>query len=771
MASNHGRICRDLFGGALFIKGKEVMDAQRNTNIRSLKVGKNGKFGGNVNILGDLCVDGVIKGLPTSPIRQSDFVAGVLTLSESGHYAATEDLTGVVVITSDNVCLNLGCFCLDAAGAANAVSATGFKNIVVSGGHIKNTSASAVCMTNCKNVSVGHTLLTNHTLEGLKFVGCTDVTVKNVTKCDGDRSLHFFDSCGIHVCDVSLTDHTVVTKCAVLVDQCVDVNLTLIQLSKSIRNLSAPPANPFDGVGTGMFGVNLSKNVNILKCQFHDLARQDAGSGFRAIHLLDTDNVVLSECQVDKIGEVSPASVDEDYIEERHGITTSFCDNVFIDRCQVNNLYSQPNSKAGSSGIIGFFCENLKIEGCNISDVSTTDQLWDTGPFAKITAGIQIFMCSGILEIVNNLVTNVKSNRNDSANPTDIIGFACGIVVQQGPNSIVIKSNTVTNIHNTDQRAAGIHISGPSNYYIVEDNFVDNILYDGTVDIAGDFGFTICAGIWLESFGGGEPTIQRNIVKKVVSTGTQCASFGIVAAFTNSNILDNVVTDVFCAAGEAFGIGSNNFGNEVRIKNNKVSNIITEGIRSSQLSTLIGTFVGGGPPAQCCGIGITDIFGTSLTVSDCHVFGVSGNSFVTQGILGLYNIGTTVKNCHVENIRSSTADSAGISSSGFPSNIITIKDNIVNSVTNVSGNAYGVFLENNNGGSVADNCVTSCDEVGFEDLNDPINVRYFGNYAGQNAFNYHANIAPLQSLDVNGDFTNIQGNATLGARFVNISHV
>lgn len=53
MSSNHGLLNRDLIGGTLSIKGREVIDKNRNVDVKDI-------VAHNVRIKGDLCADGKI---------------------------------------------------------------------------------------------------------------------------------------------------------------------------------------------------------------------------------------------------------------------------------------------------------------------------------------------------------------------------------------------------------------------------------------------------------------------------------------------------------------------------------------------------------------------------------------------------------------------------------------------------------------------------------------------------------------------------------------
>jgi hypothetical protein len=80
MAQNFGNLNRDLFGSNLFIKGKRVLDSERNLHVR------------NATINGDLRVKGNLSTSDSFILKQKDFDTGTLRITKQGTYKLVEDI-------------------------------------------------------------------------------------------------------------------------------------------------------------------------------------------------------------------------------------------------------------------------------------------------------------------------------------------------------------------------------------------------------------------------------------------------------------------------------------------------------------------------------------------------------------------------------------------------------------------------------------------------------------------------------------------------------
>ncbi len=222
MSSNHGQIKRDYVGGTLNIGGKEIVDRRANV------CGNNGKFKGDVEIKGDLTIGGDIHGA-CEPIhitqQKMDDASGNLTLSDSGPYCFVENITGVITIGNDCICVNLNCYHLNANGASNAFVVNGFDHVTICNGCIEGASSTAVSVQNSESVK----------LCGLHFDGA-----------DTSERAIWFNTCTNTTVDKCTVKNFLSTMTAVVqYDSCTGLSINTLSITACTKTLAAPVGGGF----------------------------------------------------------------------------------------------------------------------------------------------------------------------------------------------------------------------------------------------------------------------------------------------------------------------------------------------------------------------------------------------------------------------------------------------------------------------------------------------------------------------------------------------
>ncbi len=613
MSSNHGQVKRDYIGGTLNIAGKEIVDRRANV------CGNNGKFKGDFQIKGDLTIGGDILG-STEPIhitqQKMDDAGGNLTLSESGPYSFVEDITGVITVGADCICLNLNCHTFDAGGLINGIVISDRKDIIIMNGCITGTlggSSSEILVTGSTNVK-----LINLNFDGAG-VGERVIFFNNVTNLSMDEfnvtnyistntSVIQFDNCNIITmkninifnCTKTLAAQSGVFPDALFnqnvsflcLSSCKNFTLNKINVNNNTSN-SAQITNMVIGIhlllsengqlsqcdvnnniiingsypGAALIGVILCKNVSINKSQTNNNNFDGPVNLVFATAAFLSSGVIIDECQVNEniISELSSTDVAAfDGFAFSNSVSCTICN------CQViNNLIINAGIRTswptGSyiNGISVF--ENMNVDNCQVYGLVTQT----IGPYIQVS-GIAILR----LNEGSNIITNSSFNNNSGGEYTQGILIDTSDVTGAPTTTTNIK---IINCTANSNRKYGLLVGFPDNIpvpgFVKQLEIIDCIFNNNGVGNTGD-----SAGINFLQF----ISPVTNVLIKSCSINNTFADSGNATGInimtaTNVDIEDTIVNNTN-AIGNGHAIVLNGITN-LTVENCKLNGNKNSGIK------------------------------------------------------------------------------------------------------------------------------------------------------------------------------------------------
>jgi hypothetical protein len=378
----------------------------------------------------------------------------------------------------------------------------------------------------------------------------------------------------------------------------------------------------------------------------------------------------------------------------------------------------------------------------------------------------------------------IARNTKDATN----IDSLNGIAISGGANNAFITGCVVSNLNsNTSQ---GILLGGANNILIEDCHIADLFGANGSLGIAS--GGTTA-----------NVTIRESTIKHIDAAGS--TAVGISVANTNAiNIKDCDVFDVnssattTTAAAVGIQVGTNSTNaiiedcNIVNVNGPNVRGITllsgaNHNVLRNNISDLAGTVTSRAITLQ----------DTSANVVDNNISGLSGdvplgifinranaaniiNNNVSNVLGNTRSKGLTIQNSNDVNVLKNNISEVFATTVSAPPTSNAVGFEIISGTNivwteNISNNNVVGFLFNDNV-LLKDNTAVGNTLLGFVDLTmTPPATSYalVGNVAYQNGTNYDGTLIPLISLQTlaAGTFTNVHGNAALGARFTNISIV
>lgn len=159
-------------------------------------------------------VDTVVAGNTANctPITQGDINVGggVYTISSSGEYCVTEDVTGTIVVDADCVSINLESHTVSAGGAATAFSVDNHEGLVIFNGCIADASDAGVLVSTSTAVELFSLHMHDHDNDAIRVNDSAEVYVHNIDFIGGTtvRALGVEDSSGVVVSNSEMIGYT-----------------------------------------------------------------------------------------------------------------------------------------------------------------------------------------------------------------------------------------------------------------------------------------------------------------------------------------------------------------------------------------------------------------------------------------------------------------------------------------------------------------------------------------------------------------------------------
>lgn len=318
----------------------------------------------------------------------------LVTIATSGHYRLCGNLsTGVLVISANDVTLDLGGYYIDGIGIQVN---SGFKNIVIRNGTIKNVPTAIDISSNTSNILIENividTIIPNPS--GPEFAirvssgPATGLTIQNVSVYNGCRQNFVLNNIkGLKLEDISfintnslfttalgfgailriINSQDVVLKsidladqfngaAAVVVDTCTDVQIDDLSISTTLA--------AFLGGRPDAFTVNASENVFITNSFINSGSNSVYEYGFFLGNT--SNNITMENCSSgynNNVGFVavtrSSGSIYKNCTAHNNGVYGFFMNGY---QEQFINCNAYVNGVDGF--LIGIACENLLLDGC-----------------------------------------------------------------------------------------------------------------------------------------------------------------------------------------------------------------------------------------------------------------------------------------------------------------------------------------------------------------------------------------------------------------------
>lgn len=432
MATNHGKLCRDLIGGALRIKDQTVLDADSNLRVKGARIR------GDARVKGDLTVDGKILsgGSPTY------IMAVPYTIDTPGNYALCQSLTlaageCAITIDADDVNLSLGGHVLAGRGSNQPLDPTtgikvldGHQNICIGNGTIRGFSNHGILAIGFDKLQVKYLCLIdngselkqadNHLLVGGMRLDSgvggvsTNVELLNIT------ALHNYFT-GVYAHGI----HNLV---------CLDSNFSYSKTLFGIFGGFFDVAFGFANIS--FFTAPFSENWRFERCKFNNcvgLPGPDAttlGAGAHGLDLFGSllKDLVLIDCEANN-------NAGDSWEAEGYGLFSS--GPIFMQRC-VANSNKMLNTSGVAKGIIVGGSRNIQMIDCQASQ--------NTGG-EKGCFGIQIFAGSQNVKVENCLCSENSNEYGDT--------FGISTRAIPGDNSSQSQSVQIINCQTTNNTATG----------------------------------------------------------------------------------------------------------------------------------------------------------------------------------------------------------------------------------------------------------------------------------------------------------------------------
>jgi hypothetical protein len=110
---------------------------------------------------------------------------GVYTIIQSGEYCVAENLTGLIVINADSVCIDLQCHIVSAGGNASAFSVSDQSGIKISNGTVANAGDAGILAASCNAVELFYLYFVGNANDAIRLNSCTESYVHNVNVFGG----------------------------------------------------------------------------------------------------------------------------------------------------------------------------------------------------------------------------------------------------------------------------------------------------------------------------------------------------------------------------------------------------------------------------------------------------------------------------------------------------------------------------------------------------------------------------------------------------------
>lgn len=528
------------------------------------------------------------------------------------------------------------------------------------------------------------------------------------------------------------------------------------------------------------------------------------------IFLLRSSNFFISQV---KVNGNSSTTQNAQQFRVIHGVGSS---NVLIHECQIS-----ANTSTGTvnQSIVFLVDEEFPAEFSNFE----VSKCYISGQMGRVISAITFLAPTGLF--VNQI--NINNNIIENLSGTEVIG-----ILLARARHYHIDSCKIANLQISGSDAAvGVFVNR-GDPGLINKCVIQNILQESGISTTfhGIF-FVGSQNMTCKNCDVSKLTSQGSVTGISVSPSTTEILFNSRNVIVKKCNISNLSTSGTLAAHQCIGISVNALNSVVKECNvlNLLSNVSTDGILI--IRPIEGTFntviqqcnildiVAESDASIANGISLTRI--TNATIRDCNIIDVRAGASATGIFLGSSSNATVLNNsitrldataiCYGlvaqispnltarENVIKdifATRQSGGIGVLVSSPNC-NISDNEVSTVSVASGFITGAFISASNnttllrnlatnstigyliatvGGSgqsgtlLQDNIANNNMSFGYQE-NLLGSTNYIGNVAQLNGVDYGPVITPvipLQTLSA-GNFTNVTGNAALGARFVNLS--
>ncbi|AYV76807.1 MAG: hypothetical protein Barrevirus1_29 [Barrevirus sp.] len=226
-----------------------------------------------------------------------------LILTKSGNYTLSENVKGTIVVAANSVCIDLCCHILDANGAANAIIASGFSDLSVSNGTIKNSSATAIMVDTYINVTFENLKIHDYIMNGIDITSSTNVVLQDVAlsnKNSGERALFLSKVKNFSFVRGSATGFLSTMAAVVEIDICKDITLTDVNIFENTKAYTIDTS--FNVARGSIISINSSDGISLtrLNANRNIINPSNAVTGTRrstVMNMFQSTNITVQESE------------------------------------------------------------------------------------------------------------------------------------------------------------------------------------------------------------------------------------------------------------------------------------------------------------------------------------------------------------------------------------------------------------------------------------------------------------------------------------------
>lgn len=244
------------------------------------------------------------------------------TISESGCYRVCADIIGdgtnpVIVVSADNVLLDLGWHTLDGNGAPNVVVVDGRRTAMVKDGIIRNSSLSGVKLLNTEDIVLDNLELIAHSKVSLQVENSKAFVLSNSSISQGNRALYVKNCEGVKIEKSYCRNNIDTIESVVKFESSRNINAKEFHVDNNVKNVRDTSASvtgsiaPANASFTGSIALNVL-TVTAVSSGTIRLGQEISGTGIPSgvlIHQFGTGTGGIGTYLIDASLTIASASI------------------------------------------------------------------------------------------------------------------------------------------------------------------------------------------------------------------------------------------------------------------------------------------------------------------------------------------------------------------------------------------------------------------------------------------------------------------------------